>query len=411
MKFKRNNYIEKLLSKKDNGLVKVITGLRRSGKSFLLDPLFKETLIELGINEDHIIKIDFDSRTNKSLRNPDVLVDFINNLIVDENKYYLLFDEIQMVDDFVSVLNEFLRKDNVDIYVTGSNSKFLSSDIATEFRGRGDEIFIMPLTFAEFKEATNLSSTEAWKKYIIYGGLPQTVQFSDENNKREYLKSLYKSTYLIDVIDRNHLTKADSFDKLVKVLSSNIGSLTSPSKIEKTFLSNGYKTITNDVISKYLLCLKDAFLISETQRFNLKGKKYISSNSKFYFMDLGIRNAITSFKELDEPHLMENAIYNELIFRGYDVDIGIIPVKSNNETIQLEIDFIASKDDKKYYIQSCLNLLDKEDVEVRPLLKINDGYKKMVIIKDGLTPHYNNSGILILDLFDFLLDKNSLEKY
>lgn len=411
MKFKRTNYIEKLLSKKDNGLVKVITGLRRSGKSFLLDPLFKETLIELGINEDHIIKIDFDSRTNKSLRKPDALVDFVNNLIVDENKYYLLFDEIQMVDDFVSVINEFLKKDNVDIYVTGSNSKFLSSDIATEFRGRGDEIFIMPLTFAEFKEATNLSSTEAWKKYIIYGGLPQTVQFNDENNKREYLKSLYKSTYLIDVIDRNHLTKADSFDKLVKVLSSNIGSLTSPSKIEKTFLSNGYKTITNDVISKYLLCLKDAFLISETQRFNLKGKKYISSNSKFYFMDLGIRNAITSFKELDEPHLMENAIYNELIFRGYDVDIGIIPVKSNNETIQLEIDFIASKDDKKYYIQSCLNLLDKEDVEVRPLLKINDGYKKIVIIKDGLTPHYNNSGILILDLFDFLLDKNSLEKY
>lgn len=407
----RDNYVNKLLSKKDNGLIKVITGLRRSGKSFLLDPLFKETLISMGIDEDHIIKVDFDSRTNANLRNPDNLVSYINSKILDDNKYYLLFDEIQLVDDFVSVLNEFLRKNNLDIYVTGSNSKFLSSDIATEFRGRGDEIFITPFTFKEFKEFSGLDVRNAWNQYIRYGGLPQTIILNSAEDKEEYLISLYKSTYLIDVVQRNHLIKSDSFEQLLKVLSSNIGSLTSPAKIENTFLSKGFKSITNDVISKYLNHIKEAFLVKEATRFNLKGRKYIASNSKYYFLDLGVRNAITHFKEIDEPHLMENAIYNELVSRGYEVDIGIVPVRSGKDLLQLEIDFVASKSDKKYYIQSCLRIEDKEDVEIKPLLKMNDGYKKILVVKDGLTPHYNNDGILYLDLFDFLLDKDSLTNY
>ncbi len=407
---KRTLYLNKLIQRKENHLIKIVTGIRRCGKSYLLDPLFKNYLLSTGIKEDHIIKIDLDLRMNKDFLNPDYLDSYIRNQIKDEKMYYVLLDEIQKVEDFESVLNGFLHIKNVDVYVTGSNSKFLSSDIVTEFRGRGDEIRIYPLTFSEFLEAFNGTKEEAWNSYIMFGGLPLILDQKTDEQKRNYLISLFNTTYLKDTIERNNILRVDVLDTLVNLLSSSVGSLTNPKKIADTFTSHGIKDVSINTINTYLSYLLDAFIIEKAERYDVKGKKYISTPSKYYFSDIGLRNARINFRQMEENHIMENIIYNELLTRGYNVDVGVVLIRDGDTRKQLEVDFVCNQSDKRFYIQVALNLDTREKTlqEEKSLLNIQDNFKKIIVVKDNIKKWYTEEGILVIGLQEFLLDKNSL---
>ena len=407
----RELYLNQLINKQNNGLVKIITGMRRCGKSFLLDPIFKEYLISEGVSENHIIKIDLDERRNKKYQDPDVLDEYIRSLIVDEETYYLLLDEVQKVDDFESVLNGFLHIHNLDIYVTGSNSKFLSSDIITEFRGRGDEIRVFPLSFSEYYSVFKGEKEEAWDEYITYGGLPKIISINGENEKAKYLKQLFEKTYLSDIVERNNIQRTDILDSILNILSSSIGSLTNPNKLLKTFQSNGVKDLSINTISSYLKYLQDSFLINKAERYDIKGKKYIQSPFKFYFSDIGLRNARLNFRQQEETHIMENVIFNELLIRGYNVDVGVVSIRDGDAKKQIEVDFVCNQFNKKYYIQSALSLPTHEKTvqEERPLLNIQDNFKKIIIVKDSKKAWITENGILVIGIIEFLLNKNSLD--
>lgn len=407
---KRNTYLNRLIDRRENGLIKIITGIRRCGKSYLLDPIYKNYLIDNGVEEDHIIKIDLDERRNSKYLNPDVLDNYIRESIKDKKMYYVILDEIQKVKDFESVLNGFIHIENVDVYVTGSNSKFLSSDIITEFRGRGDEIRIYPLSFSEFKSAFKGSEDEAWNEFIMFGGLPRILSYKTEEQKSNYLKNLFEQTYLKDIIERNGIQRIDMLDSIVNILASSIGSLTNPNKLANTFESNRIKDASINTITSYINYLLDSFLIRKADRYDVKGKKYISTPSKYYFSDIGLRNCRLNFRQQEETHIMENIIYNELIYRGYNVDVGVVEIREGDAKKQIEIDFVCNQANRRYYIQSALSLPDREKTiqEERPLMNINDNFRKIIVVKDDIKPWITEEGILIIGLKEFLLNENSL---
>ena len=416
MEIRRDIYLNKLISKKHNGLIKVITGIRRCGKSYLLFNLFKEYLVNEGVNENHIIEIAFDSFENKKYRDPEVLFPYLMEKIADNEMYYVLLDEVQMLDDFESVLNSLGRKKNVDVYVTGSNAKFLSKDIITEFRGRGDEVHMYPLTYSEFMSVYDGDKQEGWRDYVLFGGIPLVLGFETADQKSDFLKSLFEETYISDITGRNNIRNKAGLEELLNILSSAIGSLTNPSKLSATFKSVKNKTISKDTITKYIDYLKDSFLIDSAMRYDIKGKKYINTPSKYYFTDLGLRNARLNFRQVEETHAMENIIFNELKVRGYNVDVGVVvmnEVDKNGKKIrkQLEVDFVCNKGSKRFYIQSAYALPDKEKMEQeqRSLVNIGDGFKKIIITKDAVAPLYNEEGILVMSVYDFLLNPDSME--
>ena len=408
---KREKYLNKIIDKKENGLIKVVTGIRRCGKSFLLDPLYKEYLLNSGVDEKHIIKLDLDERKNNIFLNPDKLDEYVRSLIVDKDMYFLILDEIQKVEDFESVLNGFLHIRNLDVYVTGSNSKFLSSDIITEFRGRGDEIRIYPLSFSEFMEAFEGTEEEAWEQYITYGGLPRILSFKSEIEKSNYLKQLFEKTYLSDIIERNNIQRVDVLDSVVNILASSIGSLTNPNKLANTFESNGIKDVSVNTLTAYIKYLQDSFLIEKSERYDVKGKQYIQTPYKFYFTDIGLRNCRLNFRQQEETHIMENIIYNELLYRGYNVDVGVVEIRDGNSKKQVEVDFICNQFNKRYYIQSVLSLPTREKTlqEERPLMNIPDNFKKIIVVKDNKKSWITEEGIVVIGLKEFLLNQNSLD--
>ena len=392
-----------------------VTGVRRCGKSFLLFNLFHNHLVSSGVDEDHIIEVALDDRSNKHLRDPDNMLSFVKGKIKDNEMYYIILDEIQMLNEFEDVLNSFLHIRNADVYVTGSNSRFLSSDVITEFRGRGDEIRVHPLSFKEYVSAFNGTVDEAWEEYYTYGGLPLILTRNDDEEKSEYLISLFQKVYLTDIVDRHSINNSEELNELVDILSSAIGSLTNPLKLSKTFKSMKNKDISDKTINCYLDYLTDAFLLSKAVRYDIKGKKYINSPSKYYFEDIGLRNARLNFRQMEENHIMENIIYNELRIRGYRVDVGVIEKFEKNadeKTVRklLEIDFIATKGSEKYYIQSAfaLDTLEKQEQEERPLNTIGDSFKKIVIVRDSIKLRRNEQGIVTMGIKQFLLDENSL---
>lgn len=416
MEIRRDIYLNKLISKKHNGLIKVVTGMRRCGKSYLLFNLFKEYLVNEGVNENHIIEIAFDSFENKKYRDPEVLFPYLMEKIADKEMYYVLLDEVQMLDDFESVLNSLGRKKNVDVYVTGSNAKFLSKDIITEFRGRGDEVHMYPLTYSEFMSVYDGDKQEGWRDYVLFGGIPLVLGFETADQKSDFLKSLFEETYISDITGRNNIRNKAELEELLNILSSAIGSLTNPSKLSATFKSVKNKTISKDTIIKYIDYLKDSFLIDSAIRYDIKGKKYINTPSKYYFTDLGLRNARLNFRQVEETHAMENIIFNELKVRGYNVDVGVVvmnEVDKNGKKIrkQLEVDFVCNKGSKRFYIQSAYALPDKEKMEQeqRSLVNTGDGFKKIIITKDAVAPLYNDEGILVMSVYDFLLNPDSME--
>ena len=416
MEIKRNLYLQELIDRMHNGLIKVVTGIRRSGKSYLLFKIFREYLISRKIDKNHIISIALDSYENKEYRKPQVLLPYIKSLITDKKDYYILLDEIQLLEDFEEVLNSLLRIENVDIYVTGSNSKFLSKDVITEFRGRGDEIHIFPLSFSEFMSVYNGDRYEGWADYITYGGLPLIATMKTEKQKTNYLIKLFEETYIKDIVSRNKIEKIQELNDLINLLSSNIGSLTNPSKIEATFKSVIKSNISINTIRQYIDCLKDAFIISEANRYDVKGRKYIGTPLKYYFEDVGLRNARIGFRQSEENYLMENIIYNELKLRGYQVDVGIVYKRFRRpdgvqEKRQLEIDFIANLGNKRYYIQSALNMPSAEKLkqEKASLVSIKDSFKKLIIVKDVINIQRDSDGITTMSIFDFLLKENSLD--
>ena len=416
MKIGRDVYLNKLISKRHNGLIKVVTGMRRCGKSYLLFNLFKEYLVNEGVAENHIIEIAFDSFENKRYRDPEVLFPYIMEKMSDERMYYVLLDEVQMLDDFESVLNSLGRKQNVDVYVTGSNAKFLSKDIITEFRGRGDEVHMYPLTFGEFMSVYDGDKQEGWRNYVLFGGIPLVLGFEMADQKSDFLKSLFEETYISDITGRNNIRNKAELEELLNTLSSAIGSLTNPSKLSATFKSVKNKSISKDTIIKYIDYLRDSFLIDSAIRYDIKGKKYINTPSKYYFTDLGLRNARLNFRQVEETHVMENIIFNELKVRGYNVDVGVVvmnEVDKNGKKIrkQLEVDFVCNKGSKRFYIQSAYALPDKEKMEQeqRSLVNTGDGFKKIIITKDAVAPLYNEEGILVMSVYDFLLNPDSME--
>ena len=416
MEIRRDIYLNKLISKKHNGLIKVVTGMRRCGKSYLLFNLFKEHLVNEGVNENHIIEIAFDSFENRKYRDPEVLFPYLMEKIADKEMYYVLLDEVQMLDDFESVLNSLGRKKNVDVYVTGSNAKFLSKDIITEFRGRGDEVHMYPLTYSEFMSVYDGDKQEGWRDYVLFGGIPLVLGFETADQKSDFLKSLFEETYISDITGRNNIRNKAELEELLNILSSVIGSLTNPSKLSATFKSVKNKTISKETIIKYIDYLKDSFLIDSAIRYDIKGKKYINTPSKYYFTDLGLRNARLNFRQVEETHAMENIIFNELKVRGYNVDVGVVvmnEVDKNGKKIrkQLEVDFVCNKGSKRFYIQSAYALPDKEKMEQeqRSLVNTGDGFKKIIITKDAVAPLYNDEGILVMSVYDFLLNPDSME--
>ena len=416
MEIRRDIYLNKLISKKHNGLIKVVTGMRRCGKSYLLFNLFKEYLVNEGVNENHIIEIAFDSFENRKYRDPEVLFPYLMEKIADNEMYYVLLDEVQMLDDFESVLNSLGRKKNVDVYVTGSNAKFLSKDIITEFRGRGDEVHMYPLTYSEFMSVYDGDKQEGWRDYVLFGGIPLVLGFETADQKSDFLKSLFEETYISDITGRNNIRNEAELEELLDILSSAIGTLTNPSKLSATFKSVKNKTISKDTIIKYIDYLKDSFIIDSAIRYDIKGKKYINTPSKYYFTDLGLRNARLNFRQVEETHAMENIIFNELKVRGYNVDVGVVvmnEVDKNGKKIrkQLEVDFVCNKGSKRFYIQSAYALPDKEKMEQeqRSLVNTGDGFKKIIITKDAVAPLYNDEGILVMSVFDFLLNPDSME--
>ena len=431
MEIKRNRYLSALIDRKGNGLIKVITGIRRCGKSYLLNTIFYHHLIAEGVSDDHIIRFAFDSADDLSLIgenlielekndrkvDPEKFMTYIRSQMKDRDPYYLLLDEVQMLDCFESVLNGYLRKDNMDVYVTGSNAKFLSSDIITEFAGRGDEIRMYPLSFAEFMTVYPGDRYEGLTQYMMYGGIPLVALRSSENDKARTLQNLFDEIYIRDVVKHNKLKKQSELEDLLNILSSAIGSLTNPEKLKNTFRSVKKSRITTVTINKYLKCLEDAFLIESAQRYDIKGKAYIETPKKYYFSDLGLRNARINFRQFEQTHTMENVIYNELKMRGFNVDVGVVPISEREENRkvvhkQLEVDFVCNLGSKRYYIQSAYSLptAEKQEQELRPLRKIDDSFKKIIVTKDIVPASYDESGVLTLSIYDFLLNPNALSE-
>ena len=416
MEIKRDFYLNKLISKMHNKLIKVVTGIRRCGKSYLLFSLFKNYLLENGTDESHIIEIAFDSFENKKYRNPEILYPYVKNLIKDDKMYYILFDEVQLLDEFESVLNGFMRMNNVDVYVTGSNAKFLSKDVITEFRGRGDELHMNPLSFAEFMSVYDGNKYDGWNEYVLYGGLPPVVLLSTSEQKIEFLKYLFKETYINGIIGRHNIKNKAEFEELIDILSSAIGSLTNPKKLCDTFKSKKNKVISSATIKNYLDYLCDAFVVNKASRYDIKGRKYIDTPQKYYFTDIGLRNARINFRQIEENHTMENIIFNELVNRDLNVDVGLVNVVQNDKNgkpirKQLEVDFVCNKGSKRYYVQSAFAIPDSEKMaqESNSLLRIDDSFKKIIVVKDTPAPWYTEKGILVIGIYDFLLRADSLD--
>ena len=416
MEIKREKYLNDLVNRMHNGMIKVITGIRRCGKSYLLFKIFKKYLLEQGVPESHMIEIELDQRKNRKYRDPDVILDYIESMIKDYGQYYIMLDEVQMLDEFDEVLNSLLHLQNADIYVTGSNSKFLSKDVITEFRGRGDEVHIYPLTFKEFMEAFDGDIYHGWAEYVVYGGLPLTVTMKTEEQKIHYLTNLFQETYLKDIIERHQIETTQELEDLTNILASAVGSLTNPPKIEATFKSSIQSNISLNTIRQYIEYLEDAFIISKANRYNVKGRKYIGTPLKYYFEDVGLRNARLGFRQIKETHLMENIIYNELRKRGYSVDVGVVEKRKNSadgktERIRLEIDFVANLGSRRYYIQSAFGMPTEEKrlQEKAPLVQVKDSFKKIIVVKDVVNVTRDEEGITTMSVYDFLLKENSLE--
>lgn len=416
MEIKRNRYLNTLISKKHNGLIKVITGMRRCGKSYLLFTLFKEHLLSDGIDEDHIIEIAFDAFENKKYRNPDVLYPYLKEQIKDDAMYYVLLDEVQLLGEFESILNSLIRMKNVDVYVTGSNARFLSKDVITEFRGRGDEVHMYPLSFAEFMSVYPGTKQDGWNEYMLYGGIPLVLEFTTPDQKIAFLKSLFEETYISDIVGRHNIRNKAELEELLNILSSAIGSLTNPQKLSATFQTVKKKKISNSTIKRYIDYLCDSFLIDSAIRYDVKGRKYIDTPVKYYFTDMGLRNARLNFRQIEETHSMENIIFNELKMRGFNVDVGVIMQYETNEKganirKQLEIDFVCNQGSKRYYIQSAYAIPNqaKMEQEQRSLMLTGDFFKRIIITKNTPAPYYNESGVLIMSVYDFLLNENSLD--
>ena len=414
----RDKYLRQLIEARGNGMVKIVTGMRRSGKSFLLMTLFHQYLIEQGVAENHIIEISLDNRKNKSLRNPDVLLEHIEHLIQSDGQiHYVILDEVQLVDDFVEVLLSLMQDKRLDVYVSGSNSKFLSKDVVTEFRGRGDEIHLFPLSFAEYYAAIGGDKYSAWKEYYTYGGLPQILQIENEGKKINYLLDLYELTYIKDIIERNHLRNVEGLRALVRVLASNIGSSTNPKRIGDTFLSVEHITMKDSTIRDYIKYLQDAYMIEEALRYDVKGRKYIGTETKYYFADMGLRAAILNFRQQEETHIMENIIYNELRMRGYRIDVGLVETwktstEGKNVRVPLEVDFVVNKGAERIYIQSAFRMPTEDKVvqEKRSLLNTNDNFRKIIIVGDDIKRKTDEQGIITMSLYDFLLDPHSIDR-
>ena len=416
MEIKRDCYLNMLISKEHNGLIKVITGMRRCGKSYLLFTLFKEHLLSEGVGEDHIIEIAFDAFENKRYRDPDVLYPYLKEQIKDDTMYYVLLDEVQLLGEFESILNSLIRMKNVDVYVTGSNARFLSKDVITEFRGRGDEVHMYPLSFAEFMSVYQGTKQDGWNEYMLYGGIPLVLEFTTPDQKIAFLKSLFEETYISDIVGRHNIRNKAELEELLNILSSAIGSLTNPEKLSATFQTVKKKKISNSTIKRYIDYLCDSFLIDSAIRYDVKGKRYIDTPVKYYFTDMGLRNARLNFRQIEETHSMENIIFNELKMRGFNVDVGVIVQyhtndKGNSIRKQLEIDFVCNQGSKRYYIQSAYAIPDqaKMEQEQRSLMLTGDFFKRIIITKDTPAPYYNEAGVLIMSVYDFLLNENSLE--
>lgn len=416
MEIKRDQYLNALKNRMHNGMIKVITGIRRAGKSYILFNIFQNYLLSSGVNKEQIITIEFDRYENRKYRNPDLVLEYIYSCIKTDVQYYLLMDEVQLLPDFEEVLNSLLHYPNLDVYVTGSNSRFLSKDIITQFRGRGDEIHVWPLTFKEFMQVYNGDVYNGWAEYVVYGGLPLTVSMKTEEQKIQYLTNLFKETYLKDIIERYHIDKVQEMDDLLNILASSIGSLTNPPRIEATFKSLIHSNISMNTIRQYIEYLEDAFIINKAYRYNVKGRKYIGTPLKYYFEDVGLRNARLGFRQVEQTHLMENIIYNELRFRGYSVDVGVVEkreVDSNGKEKkkQLEIDFIANLGSKRYYIQSAFSMPteEKRKQEKASLISVKDSFKKIIVVKDTVKISRDEDGITTMSIYDFLLNNDSLD--
>ena len=417
MIFERKYYLTQLIHGIGNGMVKIVTGIRRCGKSFLLFNIFRDYLLQNGVTEDHIIGLSLDDFRNSKLRNPQNLLDYIDAHYHNDGKTnYIILDEIQLVERFVEVLLSLMHMPNVEVYVSGSNSKFLSSDVVTEFRGRGDEIRVYPLTMSELLEGIDMEFQPALQLYFRYGGLPQAVLQANEHKREDFLRNMFETTYLRDVIERNHLRNQQGMRELLLVLASNIGCTTNPSKIAKTFKSASKIDLSENTIRQYITHLQDAFIIREAQRYNIKGRKYIGADSKYFFADMGIRNVALNFRQIEAPHIMENVIYNELIARGYLVDVGMVETwkdngERDNERKTYEVDFVVNNGSQRYYIQSAYAMPTPEKVqqELQSLVNIDDSFKKIVVVYEDILPHRNNNGVLTLGLKQFLLDIQSIE--
>lgn len=405
---RRDKYLDELIGWKHTDLIKIVTGIRRCGKSFLLFTLFHQHLLETGTDEDHIIEIALDDISNEELREPFKMLAYAKERVKDKGQYYLIIDEVQLLDRFVDVLNSFMHMSNVDVYVTGSNSRFLSKDVATEFRGRGMEIHIYPLSFAELYAAVGGDKNELWKRYYTYGGLPYLAVLNDNAQRSEYLMRLNQTLYLRDIIERNKIANEEAFTDLMNVMASGIGAPCNPNKIANTFKTVRKETLAPHTIANYLSYMEDAFIIEKSIRYDIKGRKYIGTLAKYYFQDVGLRNALLNFRQVEETHIMENIIYNELRSRGYSVDVGMIEARTATERRQLEVDFVANKGDKRYYIQSAFALPNEEkrEQELASLKRINDSFKKVIIMRDDISPYHDENGVLIMGLMDFLLGTN-----
>lgn len=418
MEIGRERYLGRLIAHKGNQRVKIVTGVRRCGKSYLLFQLFKRHLQESGVRPSHIIEIQLEDRSNRELRDPDACLAFIKKQIKDAKPYYLLIDEVQLMPEFEDVLNSCLHIQNLDTYVTGSNSKFLSKDIITEFRGRGDELYLRPLSFSEFRSTCeSMSFDDAWKEYFTYGGLPYCALLPTREEKADYLKHLFDEVFVRDIVERHKLQNDAELEILLNIVSSAVGSLTNPRKLEDTFASSGMGKLSASTIKQYLDHLCDAFLLEQALRYDIKGKKYISTPYKYYFTDMGLRNARLNFRQLEETHLMENAVYNELCMRGYSVDVGVVEINERQENgkyvrKQIEIDFVCNRADERVYVQSVFSIptTEKRLQEERPLRNVGDGFRKVIVTKDNVVRHHDENGVLIMGLQEFLMDARSIEK-
>ena len=417
MKIDRPIYIQKLIDSKDNGLIKVVTGLRRVGKSYLLKTLFKDYLLSVGVKQDHILVIDLELRKNKAFRDPDYLLDWIDEHMKDDEQYYIIIDEVQRVDEFVDVLGSLVEKENADVYVTGSNSHFLSNDVVTEFRGRSDEIHVRPLSFKEFMTAYDGDIIDGWQDYYTYGSLPKILSIKGDDKKATYLRNLYRTVYLKDIYERYNIEHKAEFEELVRILASSIGSPVNPTNLANTFKSvKKLNNITDKTIETYIGYLENAFMIEKAERYDIKGKKYIGSTPKYYFKDLGLRNAVLSFRQTEENHLMENAVFNEMRYRGFLVDVGNVYIRVKDENgewhrVTLEVDFVCNLGSRRYYLQSAYRLPDEEKIkqEKRSLTQIGDSFKKLVIVGERMKLRRDDYGIVMMGVYEFLSDPSLLD--